>query len=1418
MKYILLVVSFTYYLVGLSYNYDNPVVNNDKVLKASCSPSNSRLQFQYNDVSALMEPGGLMFLDRANGRPAYEVPAGSGSTAIYAASLWMGGVDVNNQLKLAAQKFRSSGNDFWTGPLSTTNGFKGDFDPTKPVGDDVVHNYGDATVSSETCKAFDRFFTIRKSEVVQFISWFECKSKNESNCTSPSNEVLNRIYSWPAHGDVSLGQDYYLAPFKDVDNDGKYDPLKGDYPWYDDILGRDDIKCGSDRRISLFGDETHWWVFNDKGNIHTESLGEPIGMEIRAQAFAFATSDEVNKMTFYNYEMINRGTQTLYKTYFAQYVDADLGGASDDYVGCDVTRGLGYAYNGDDNDADYRNVKGYGSNPPAVGVDFFEGPYQDVDYKDNIGPKLVNKKWTKIDSKTAIAEKGIVYPGLGIGYGDGIVDNERFGMKRFTYYTGGGNDRQSDPYRADQYYNYMSGKWRYGDDMVFGGSGYPDGKNGATKIHSDYMFPGTSDTLNWATNGDYPGAKNWDEKSSGNTPGDRRFVQSAGPFTLKPGAVNNITVGIVWARSAEGDGSISALKRADTKAQNLFDNCFKILEPPSAPKLQIQELDKSLILTISNPKISNNYMENYVEEDVNIDISYSDRKYKFEGYLIYQLRNKDVKVDELENTDKAALVARCDVKNGINRIVNFEYDEELGFAVPVEKVDKSGDQGIKHSFIIKEDKFSKTKSLVNNKSYYFVAVAYAHNSYKQYVPDEPTSIDGQRSPFIRSRNAFDGSTIKAVSAVPHITIAEDKVINSSYGVTPAIKRLDGRGNGNNWLEISQKSKNQILSNGLVDVIEYQKGKGPLNIKVIDPLMVSSGYFTCKFRGYVRDSSLFYKNYDGTNVDKASWTIYKYDKEGGQIIDSTQSEMTIESDNEQLIPKWGISVTIFQNKYQFLTDFGSVVEYSRITSPINPSNNDNPIVYSDSTMKWLSFVNDVDTYEPANWIRSGDDDTTSSENNISLGWKNPYLYPSEMYTSKPTPLSTGPRFGIDPTGSFSKLINGGIAPHSLVGYQGEFMPIAYPKYFSSYKRARGYSTLSRLTSIDIVITSDTSKWTRCPVIELGRNKYLNEGNTEAGLLRSSSSVDKLGNKIIGSFGMSWFPGYAIDLETGARLHMAFGENSSLSSDNGRDMIWNPSSVLYEYIYNNKTGDLDILPHMGGQHPIYVFGYNVHGHKFDNNVNCPYYDGKNNWLYEQFLKAQNSKSDEIYEYIYQNLQWVVNPLLTPNQKLLSTDVTLKVRVKKEYSDFKATNLNDSKPMYAWSMDEVASSVASKDVRKEALSLINVVPNPYYAYSAYEATSNIERSQFDTRVKITNLPKKCNIKIFNLSGKLIKSFKIDQTIGYDESPRQVTSIDWDLKNSQGIPVAGGVYLIHVEVPEVGETIIKFFGGMRQPDLENI
>ncbi len=77
--------------------------------------------------------------------------------------------------------------------------------------------------------------------------------------------------------------------------------------------------------------------------------------------------------------------------------------------------------------------------------------------------------------------------------------------------------------------------------------------------------------------------------------------------------------------------------------------------------------------------------------------------------------------------------------------------------------------------------------------------------------------------------------------------------------------------------------------------------------------VSKGYYVCRFTGYEKDTSKTYTNFNGVNVDKASWVIYKYDKEGGTLLDSVLSDKTIDYDDEQIIPRWGVSININQQK-------------------------------------------------------------------------------------------------------------------------------------------------------------------------------------------------------------------------------------------------------------------------------------------------------------------------------------------------------------------------------------------------------------------------------------------------------------------------------------------------------------------------
>ena len=1365
---------------------DKPGKVSTQVLKgANCAPSAAKLIMQFNDVKALIETGGSMFQNRAAAVASYEVPKGSGLNAIFAGALWMGGTDVNGQLKLAALRYRE-GNDFWPGPLTVTPN-SGTYNPLYPVGDDVVRDFGEANIDPDQCIAYDQFYTIRKAEIVRYSIWWECTNGlTTDGCddiTEPTADELNRIYGWPAHGDVSRGQDYFLAPYYDRNADGVYNPqLDGDYPWYDDIMGRDDIECGVDRRISLFGDETHWWVFNDKGNIHTETQGDPIGMEIRAQAFSFATSDEVNRMTFYNYELINRGTQTLYDTYFAQYLDADVGNYNDDYAGCDVSRGLGYMYNGDLVDETNGGKPGYGENPPAIGCDFFEGPYQDADNIDNVGPYFNEVTQLNVVPSVleAIAGKGIVYKGVGIGYSDGLVDNERFGMRRFTYYTSTGAAAYSDPTTAAAYYNYMNGEWANGSEMFYGGMGY-DGSSGVQTVPTDYMFPSDSDPLHWATGGvDMSGLfpNGWDESTNNNAAGDRRFVQSAGPFILKPGAVNNITVGIVFGRGSDGDlfSSVEAMKRADTKAQALFDACFKILDPPSAPKLTIQELNNELILMIENP-YGNNYKEQYAEEDeINITDPTLDRFFRFEGYQIYQLASEEGSVADITDPNLARLVAQCDIKNDISRIVNFEFDEALGYAIPVEKVDGEN-KGLRHSFQIKEDAFAQgVRTLVNHKTYYFVAVAYAFNEFKKYIPTDPLNLDGQKLPYISSRLSYDGTAVKSVSAIPHNPSPEFAGTNQriGYGSSPRITRLDGHGNGNRSLEFTSATLSNILNNGYMENPEYEYGGGPINVKVVDPLNLVDGYFECKFRNYIPS------NWNA--ADTASWVIYRYSAKNGELLDSVYSETTIKMDNEQIIPRWGVSVQINQEKY-----LGSGSQYERTTSIIDAS-----VEFVDSSKRWLSFVPDNDAFYPTNWVRSGDY-TPGTDPNLDPYDCRPDLLP---YLN---PCNYKDESGQDPDKLFAKILGGGIAPHRMVGYQADFMPLAYFNTTSpgSYKNN---ASISFLPSVNIVITSDKSLWTRCPVIEMGRTTALNVGGAASGAMRKSASVDKNGNPDGTGTGMGWFPGYAVDLESGARLYMSFGENSFLAAENGADMMWNPSERF--------TDDIG-TPLMGGVHPVFVYSYKqLTINNFTAGYDFPAYDKNSaegnggNALYQKMLSVELNSPAAKRE-LYGSLSWIAYPMLQFGQTLNSTDVTIKLRVNKEYKNFVGSGENGGKPMYSWSMDDISTLEASKDERVDALKLINVVPNPYYAFSEYE------RTRLDTRVKITNLPQICTIRIYTVNGKLVRTFKKDS---------EVTSIDWDLNNNKAIPVAGGVYLIHVEVPEVGEVILKFFGGMRQVDTQGI
>ncbi|MBL7963591.1 MAG: T9SS C-terminal target domain-containing protein [Flavobacteriales bacterium] len=1326
-----------------------------KGAKASgCSPSTTVTQLWVNNVRCLIETGGNMWQNRSAGRAAYEVPATSafdGPKCLFAGALWMGGLSPDNQLKLAAVRFRQVGNDFWPGPLTVN---------------------GDASITPELCAAFDRVWRAGKRDALRHQAYFLCLESPDCDVASSFPEgyqIPQYFFDWPAESN-NPDLDVYLAPFVDWDGDGAYDPTQGDMPDYD--LDGDADDCKNKFRtdpVPLFGDSTIWWVFNDKGNAHTESGGQPIGMEIRAQAFAFATNDEVNNMSFYNYVLINQGTQTLLNTYFGQWVDADLGNPNDDYVGCDVQRGLGYCYNGDNNDETTSSGPGYGVQPPAVGVDFFEGPFKDYDGIDN--PLTLN-----YDS--AITFAGIPYKGIGIGYGDGVVDNERFGMRAFLYHNNDGTVT-GDPSIAIQYYNYLRAIWKDNSPMLFGGNGHFPTDDPNQDLPSFYMFPGDSDPVGWGTGG-IPQAI-WTEETAGNQPADRRFIQSAGPFTLEPGAYNNITVGVVFARASGGGPfeSVERVRRADDKAQALFDNCFKILNGPDAPNLTIQELDQELILFITNPVGSNNFNESYEELDPTIPEDASDRFYRFQGYEIYQLRDATVTVTDIRDANGnldpnvARLVAQCDIKDGVGLLYNFIYNEQMGVPVPTLMV-VGQDKGVVHSIRITEDKFSNTGNpkLVNFKSYYFLALAYGYNNWENYNANDLT---GQAFPYKSGRKSASGS-IRSVLGIPHKPDPTNggTTLNASFGDQFELTRQEGNGNGGLKLDLTQASVDAILNSptGRQDVITYKTGFGPVDIKVVDPLNVPAADFELWFQ----DTTLVptWDPLTYTRFNDAFWMLVKVD--GDPTPDDTvRADRIISIRNEQLITSiinnWGISVTIEQTKYT--GDF---------TEPLEAT-----ITYADPSKAWYAGIPDQETQTPFNWIRSG----TATEGGLGF-----------------------PDFaGKDDEELYEAILGGTWAPWPLMG-DTIFQPCA-----TSVINTRNLARINQTTSALVVFTPDKSKWTRCAVLEATELPSMSEGGSTAKLFpRPFPSRDKNGLKAGDSgyndaegtlngaqpTGMSWFPGYAIELETGERLNMAFSEDSFWGGTRGRDMIWNPT----DQVVSNLGQAL-----FAGSHWIYVFRNERRTTATDNRM--PQYEPGQPGQY----LIDNLTSSAGRTRVFRAVNWVGSAALMPGMELLPieqglipTEMRVVLSVNKPYYTYVNPYAgyqpeinparNQGKNLYTFSTRAQATQFNQLAVAESACDLIGVVPNPYYAFSGYET------SRLDNRVKFVNLPQVCTISIFNVSGTLVRQFSKDNSL---------TFLDWDLRNQTNVPIAGGVYICHIEVPGVCERVVKWFGVLRPVDLQN-
>ncbi|MCB0267461.1 MAG: T9SS type A sorting domain-containing protein [Calditrichaeota bacterium] len=424
-------------------------------------------------------------------------------------------------------------------------------------------------------------------------------------------------------------------------------------------------------------DQVIWFVVND-GNSETLYNSPPIGLELQVTTWAYnQPGAQLGQVIFKKYKLINKSGFQVDSMFVGQWSDPDVGIFTDDLVGCDIDLSLGFAFSGNLTDGDY---DAFGIPPAAGGYDFFQGPLLD-------GVAGQDLNGNGIDDADDFGTFGLERVGPG---------KINLPMTSFGYFAAGTSiDDPSFDYDGTlEWYNLLNG---YLPEVTVQPYTAVFGANAGNPT----KFPLAGDAVK--RTGDIDGFLI--------PPGDRRMVLASGPFTMQPGDVQEIVVGVVGGIVAQAGGNnrnaVAQLKLNDGLAQFLFSTNFEgIPTPPAAPDVKTAVTENEVILEWG----SNTTRVAQTEADD------PQLGFNFEGYNVYQLPSPTA------TKSQAVKLLTFDVNNTIDQITQISFLPEFGDLVEV-PVQAGTNTGIQRFTTITTDVFSG-KPLHAGNEYYFAVTAY----------------------------------------------------------------------------------------------------------------------------------------------------------------------------------------------------------------------------------------------------------------------------------------------------------------------------------------------------------------------------------------------------------------------------------------------------------------------------------------------------------------------------------------------------------------------------------------------------------------------------------------------------------------------------------------------------------------------
>ena len=825
-------------------------------------------------------------------------------------------------------------------------------------------------------------------------------------------------------------------------------------------------------------------------------------------------------------------------------------------------------------------------------------------------------------------------------------------------------------------------------------------------------------------------------------PGDRRIMVTNGPISMNLGDTAEVVLAMVGGLGSNNISSISVLKYNDLFAQYAFDQLFDIPIMPK-PNLQAYGLNDKVILNWGTPDSLVNVIENQ-----------SHGVYKFQGYSVYQLPPGSTDITKGER------IATFDLSDTVTVLFDKVLDEGTGL-VTSKPIVVLKNNGLQRYLEVTQDAIFN-KPLANGLSYTFAVTAMAYNQ----DPTLPANILESAPAIVNitPQTHAPGVTFQQgdLTNITHTGTADasldvkvidpSKITGHQYEVffTTQTYKLSS---DHTWTKVEgggKKLHKDITGSSISSAASWSEINGGMDIHYTPDITGPGGDFADGIELFLPLGAIIDTTYTPISNSDGSQIPFTINRTNNSIFygDSSRSTAGRFAGGEDIL------VTVHPATVPFITNYN---------------------IYDDAYDSTIVDVHSVDTLQgpiadkivvQKQWNVK---DVTTGQN-IPSAQGQTILDGVDIYAPA---LWFRTNFYDGPGGSshsFNQNVSVGANPIfdgiqiAVNGsYQAPIAPYSYTLNEGSTSQIRAGSAPSATRTIfaDYTLYGSPTSW--------AIDGY-GFGTTDINKLQQDYEIR--------------YTGILADTVI-----------------NGRNIRYVASGGQMATIFSTVAGvaglaDHPLNPNPGTAQPFLIrIPFEVWNKDTGKQVNIMFRDREQLLDANPFL-AWNSENRNYVVIV--NTDYESTAPIPPSDPQTAEATWIFVIYSTRLVDGDVVTITYANPLQigqdSFTFDTKALAYNS-NTAKDEIKMINVFPNPYYGYQYREG------SRDQHYVTFSHLPQIATIRIFDLSGVLVRTINHHSGGGNPNSQFDT----WNLQNDSGYPVASGIYVVYIDMGDLGTKILK-------------